>query len=117
MTQSGNDYTTLKGGEPGQGWVLPSPFLSRLVYMAVGRGLCGEAEPESSELSTRIYAEGPQWIWTDPSTLLVPVNHYAKGFGLCCFATAAVCSLSCLLPFIALSFHVSGHIHEIQASF
>lgn len=29
-----------------------SSFLSRFVYMVVGRGLCGEAEPESSELST-----------------------------------------------------------------
>lgn len=44
---------------------------------------------------------GAPQIWIDPSTLLVPVGHDAKGFGLCCFATAAVCSLSCLLPFIA----------------
>lgn len=105
MALNRNNYSTLKVGEPGKGYIihpsLGSSFLSRLVYMGVGRGWCGEAEPGSSELSTYYPWGGAPQIWIDPSTLLVPVGHDAKGFGLCCFATAAVCSLSCLLPFIA----------------
>lgn len=81
-------------------------------------GWCREGDPGSSKLSTHSYGEGPQQVWIDPSTLLVPVGHNTKGFGLCCFATVAVCSL--VLPaalYSSPSFHVSGHIHEIQASF
>lgn len=79
--------------------------------MAWGRGR-GEEGPGSSELSTCTHGEGLQRIWTDPSTLLVPVGRNTKGFGLCCFATAAVCSLSCLLLFTA---SVSLAIDELPA--
>lgn len=70
----------------------------------------------NSELNTYTQGKGPKQISTDPSTVLVPVGHNTKGFALCCFATAAVCSLSCLLPFIAPCPSMSDYIEEIQAS-
>lgn len=70
----------------------------------------------NSGLNACTQGEGPWQIWTDPSILLVPVSLNTKGFGLCCFATAAVCSLSCLLPFLAPCPSMSDHREEIQAS-
>lgn len=106
-------------GEPGKGWVIqPSlglSFLPRLVYVD-GSGEGAGRRAGCAELSTCTHGEGPQRIWTDPSALLVPVGRNTKGFGLCCFATAAVCSLSCLLLFMAPSFLVFGYIDEIPAS-
>lgn len=85
-------------GNTSKFWII-NPVKVSMHEGGEGGGLGGGAG--SPGLSTHTYEEGPQWIWTDPSTLLVPVGQNAKGFGSHCFATAAVCSLSCLLPFRA----------------
>lgn len=76
-----------------------SSFLLRLVYMGeLGGWWHGERGTGGSGLSTHTQGKGSQQIWVDPSKLWVPVGCNTEGFGLCCFAHAAVCSLSCLLP-------------------
>lgn len=94
-----NVCTNLGIGEPSHGWII-SQVLNHSYQdeYTWGRGGMGGWGSRSSELSVCTWGEGPQPIWANPSTFLVPVGHTTKGFALCCFATAAVRSLSCLLP-------------------
>lgn len=99
-------------GNTAKYWIIILTKISVHGWQRVGMG--GRAG--CAELSTCTRGKGPQQIWTHPSTLLVPVGRNTKGFGLCCFATAAVRSLSCLLLFMAPYFRVFGYVGEIPAS-